>query len=333
MSPDPARPRLSVVIEWANTRLHGVPRARRLLDALVRQWDEIVAGEYPASLPPTAAAFLKSLDPRAELVVVTGESVAPDLAEGQRLGHFDCSVHVAEGLEYYPLKSFGAERASGDLLLFVDSDVLPEEGWLAHLLGSLARPDIDVVCGQTYVAPSDLFAKAFALGWTYELRDPSGPLMQPTKFYANNILFRTELFRRVGFRPVGRRSRGAVSLLRQDLDRLGVSIWENRMARVAHPPPTSFRHMVVRALAHGRDHYLTHAEGRSLGGLSRSLGVAVRRLARGFRRSFRERRRVDLPRRAVPAVLLVIFGYYAFFALGGILTHAHPEAMSRHFRV
>ena len=137
--------------------------------------------------------------------------------------------------------------ADGDLLLFVDSDVLPEEGWLAHLLGSFHRPDVKVVCGQTYVAPTSVFATAFALGWTYDLRDDLGGLIQPTKFYANNIVFRTDVFRRTGFAALGKRSRGASSLLRNELERMDIAVWENRNARVGHPPPSDFRHMVVRA--------------------------------------------------------------------------------------
>jgi len=337
VSAAPGAPRrLSIVLEWANTRLHGVPRAHVVLEALARQWQEIAEGDLPATLAPVARGLLRGLDRRADLVIVSGERPGAALDEGlqRRLSeHFDVRVELAEGLEYYPLKNFGAGLTRGDLLLFVDSDVLPEEGWLAHLLGSFADPGVGVVCGQTYVAPTDVFARAFALGWTYELRDDSGRLVHPRKFYANNIVFRRDVFERTGFRPLGRRSRGAVSLLRADLDALGIPVWENRMARVDHPPPTSFRHMVVRALAHGRDHYMKDSEVRTLQGLERSVGIAWRRLRRGFSRTFAHWRTVGLRRRDVPAALLIISAYYGFFALGGVLTHVHPAAMGRHFRV
>ena len=180
---------------------------------------------------------------------------------------------MAEGFEYYPLKNLGASRATGDLLLFVDSDVLPDDGWLAHLLGSFGRPDVQVVSGQTYVGPRDVFSRAFALGWTYELRDESGRFEPCRKFYGNNVAFRAEVFPKDGFPPLGPRTRGASSLLRRQLDAVGIDVWQNRRACVDHPPPSSLRHLVIRALAHGRDHYMKHSTQRHLGGLRVSVGT------------------------------------------------------------
>jgi len=334
LTPHPLR--LSIVVEWSNTRLNGEGRAVRVLERLGRQWQQILARDYPEALPRDARAFLDGLERRAELLIVSSEALSTVIEADvrRRLPEtLDVAIHVAEGLEYYPLKNFGAGLAGGDILLFVDSDVLPDDDWLAHLLGSLARADVHVVCGQTYVAPIGLVARAFALGWTYELRDPSAGLFIPDKFYANNLAFRADVFRKTRFQPLGRRSRGACSLLREDLDRLGIPVWENRAASVDHPPPSSVGHLVVRALAHGRDQYLSHTEERSGRGLRRSLGIAAQRLARGFRRARREWRRVGLRRRDVPAALAVISAYYAVFALGGLLTHASPALMGRHFRV
>lgn len=328
--------RLSIIVEWANTLLNGTPRARLLYDILGRQWDAISRHNYPERLPPEARSFLDQFDSRAQILIVSAEALRPEDEESFRRNvpeSFDLGIHVQAGLEYYPLKNFGASLADGDYLLFVDSDVLPEEGWLAHLLGSFSRPDVDVVCGQTYVAPTGVFASAFALGWTYDLRDDSGVLMHPTKFYANNIVFRTEVFRKTGFAPLGKRSRGASSLLRKELEKLGICVWENRCARVGHPPPSSFRHLVVRALAHGRDHYMKHSEGRSIHGLTRSQTIAATRLGRGFSRTFRYWKQIGLRIWELPAILAIISTYYGFFALGGLFTHVSPNAMGSRFRV
>lgn len=328
--------RLSIVMEWVNTRLHGTPRAHLVLERIRRQWRDVREGRLPATLPAEAKGLLDRLEPRAQLLLLCASAPGPELGDGLRTGleeGFDLEIRVAEGLEYYALKSLGGAQADGDLILFVDSDVLPDEGWLAHLLGSFADPQVGVVAGQTYVAPQGVFAAAFSLGWTYDLRDPEAGLIRPAKFYANNLAFRAEVFRQTGFRPVGRRSRGGCSLLREDLGRLGIAVWENRRAGVDHPPPSGWRHMLVRSLAHGRDHALRHAEARSLRGVRRSVGVAARRLVRGAARTLRHGRRVGLAPWQVPPVLAIQTLYYGVFALGGVLTFVHPDAMTRHFRV
>jgi hypothetical protein len=328
--------RLSIIVEWENTRLNGIPRAWMLLDVLGRQWQEIAERRYPGNLPPEGAAFLDRLAPNPELVIVSGEALGDVTREAIRArtpAGFELGIHVAEGLEYYPLKNHGARHASGDLLLFVDSDVLPDVGWLAHLLGSFGRPDIHVVSGQTYVGPHDVLSRAFALGWTYELRDDSDTFEPCRKFYGNNVAFRAEVFPEGGFPPLGPRTRGASSLVREKLNHAGIDVWQNRRAAVDHPPPADLRHLVIRALAHGRDHYMKDSTERHLGGLRRSVGTAASRMGTGIKNTFFERHRVGLPWWQIPASLAIVSTYYGFFAIGGLLTHVSPEAMGRRWRL
>ncbi len=329
--------RVSIIVEWANTVLNGVPRAEVLLDILRRQWEAMVARDHPADLPADAARFLETLEERAEVLVVSGHAVSADEEKEIRRrvpDCFDLSVHVGEGLEYYALKNFGADLAGGDILLFLDSDVHPEPGWLAHLLGTLARPDIHAVLGQPYVAPTGVFAAAFALGWTYQLRDEVGRLEPCKKVYANNIAFRGDTFRAARFPSLDRRTRGASSILAQHLESVGRPIWINTRARVDHPPPSGFRHLAVRALAHGRDTYMkTSEDRRTLRGLVESQARPARRLARGLSRTARHWRSVGLRPWQVPAAVAIFGAYYALFSLGGLLTHASPAFMGRRFRV
>src|SRR5262245_66132446 len=73
VTPSPIR--LSIVIEWANTRLNGQWRAAALLDRLERQWQELLAGAYPETLPGEGREFLTGFDKRAELLIVSSEAM------------------------------------------------------------------------------------------------------------------------------------------------------------------------------------------------------------------------------------------------------------------
>src|SRR3954465_10274816 len=43
-------------------------------------------------------------------------------------------VLVVPGAEYYEMKNAGAAEATGDVVVYLDCDVVPEPGWLANLL-------------------------------------------------------------------------------------------------------------------------------------------------------------------------------------------------------
>ncbi|MEO6027232.1 MAG: glycosyltransferase [Candidatus Binatia bacterium] len=314
-----------------------MPRAWLMLEALVQQWRELGERVYPASLAPEAVRVLDGLDRRIELLIASGDPAVAELEDDIRSrlpADFDLTITIAPGLEYYPLKNAAVAVATGDVLVFIDSDVIPDPGWMAHLLGSFGRPDIDVVCAQTYVRPVDTYSRAFAAGWTYAPRHNEGRIFQPKKFYANTIAFRQEVFHKVGgFPALGCKTRGAASLLGQALGEIGVGVWENENAAVDHPPPSSYRHLAVRAIAHGRDQYMKHDEHRHIGGLVNSVGLAAGRLGRGCYRTLRYAGEIGLQPWAIPAALAITSTYYGFFALGGVLTHLSPEMMGRRFRV
>lgn len=335
-SNDESPVRVTFVIEWANTTYNGIPRFWGMLDILINQLQEVSDGKYPENLPERARYYLDNLERRPELLIVSGEQIDPDLQQRMQdkvNGAARLGIHVKEGLEYYALKNFGGELAAGDIICFIDSDVYPNEGWMAHLLGSFSMPEVVAVAGQPYIAPVDLFSRAFALGWTYELADTTGKMFPAEKYYTNNFLLRKEIFRRFNFPQLKRRTRGAASLYRIELKRHGYEVWENRKALVDHPAPSSMRHMVIRAIAHGRDYYMKESEERNFAGLVISQKTAAQRLVRGIYRTFRDWRKVELSFLGIPFVVGIISSYYVFFSLGGLLTHISPAAMGRRYRL
>lgn len=327
---------ISFIIEWANTSYNGIPRFFGFLEILLRQWNELQAGQHPPDLEPSARGFLGRIAPQAELLIVSGEEIGDRTREQiQQLCEPQLSpaIHISPGLEYYALKNFGAELATGDILCFLDSDVYPDRDWLQHLLGTFIHDEIGAVAGRPYVAPVDLFSRAFALGWTYKLRDDAVDLHVAQKFYSNNLAFRSELFRQVGFPELRRRTRGAGSILGAQLAALGRPVWTNDRAMVDHPAPSGWKHLAIRALAHGRDMYMKKSEERNLHGLWHSQKLAVSRLFKGISNTMRHWRSVGLRFPEIVPVTLILMSYYGLFSLGGLATHVSPGFMGRHFRL
>lgn len=64
------------------------------------------------------------------------------------------------------------------MIVFLDSDVIPEEGWLAGLLRAFRNPAVQVVCGGTYISLEGLYSKTVALFWFFPLREEGDGLCQ-----------------------------------------------------------------------------------------------------------------------------------------------------------
>jgi len=171
------------------------------------------------------------------------------------------------------------------------------------------------------------------LGWTYDLPDKEGRLFATEKFFANNVAFLTKLYRQFGFAPLNRRTRGSAALLGEQLMREGYPVWQNGKALVDHPAPAGWKHLVIRAIAHGRDMYMKRSEERSLAGLVRSQKTAAARMRKGVETTYVHWKDVGLSRSEVLPAVFIQGCYYGLFSLGGILTHLSPDVMGRRFRL
>ena len=143
----------------------------------------------------------------------------------------------APGASYYQQKNTGAAAATGDVVVFLDSDVVPEEGWLESILRPFALPWVRCAAGNSYVDTGSVYGKAFALTWFFPLRDHDGRRGLVAHFYANNVAFRRDFFLARGFADDGGLARGACRRLAESIRAEGHKIAYDGAARVSHPPP------------------------------------------------------------------------------------------------
>jgi hypothetical protein len=300
-------PDVSVIVEWENTALAGPERAHVALARLARE----VTGS-----------------PRqVEVLICHDEDVPPDLSpDGTGLPAGWAIVRVPDS-RYYELKNKGAAAAAGGIVVFLDSDAVPEPGWFEGLLAPFADPAVQVVAGHAFIQPDSLYSKAFALWWFFPLRSRPAPLTPVGHFFANNVAFRRPVFLKHPFLTAEGTSRGACVALASTLRRHGITIWKTTAAQVAHPAPRGWRHFALRALAQGRDRLARERGWRAT--MIGSVARLARHVAAGSVKTLRDRHEVGLSLAEVPAAWALCVAYFGICFAGEAATLAGVAAVRR----
>ena len=304
----------SVVIEWDNARFSERERPVSMLRALGKQ-----AAEFSARRPPVKITF----DPAN--VDVSLVRTCLDEA-GPAMDHLDIEFLPVENSRYYSQKNYGFSRTESQFVIFLDSDVIPQPSWLKNLLGSFEHPDVDVACGETFMACSSNYERAFALFWFFNLQDKQPRLVRRNHFFANNVAFRREIFAQYNF-PELDSFRGQCLALAHDLRRSGIPIFCNTGASVEHPPPVDGRMFVRRALSAGYDEtILNKALDRPFhqrGPLGAGWRFATHLWRSGMKTITRHRDVGLTPAGAVPALCLA-GSFYTLKLLGELISLIDP---------
>lgn len=294
------RPPVSIIVEWENADRIGVARARRMLAQLFAQLTETETGSGPGS------EVIILFDQES----VDRETIDALLAEtaGGTAWPAEIRTEPVSIDGYYDQKNYGSKLAVNDILIFLDSDVVPEPGWLAGLREAMDRKEVDLVCGSTFIEHDDFYSRAVALTWFFPVRDRRNDLVAARRFFANNLAVRRALFSNHPF-PESGQFRGQCALLAEELMADGYTIWRARGSRVAHPPPDNARHFVMRALWHGHDDRIHKARTTRA-----SLGDGTRQLrddiGRAFRRIRAHRKQVGLGAMGAAGAGALALAYY-----------------------
>ena len=319
------KPQVSIILEWENALLSEMDRAREMLRRVRQQ-----VGQQSLSFEMVVLFNPEQID----RTLIENELKTALGVEAQ----LPYRIEPASGLHYYELKNYGAKIAAADIIVFVDSDVIPEEGWLSSLLQPLLDDKhLNVVAGTSYIDPVDFTGKAFALSWLFPLRSRHGHIDRQAKsFHANNLALRRAYFLENPFpeMPHGM-TRGACGMLAARMRSQGQVICRQHAAKVSHPPPNGLSHTLVRAIAEGRDGaFKERISGNRVTWLFRVMRKFVRKIFnRAVFRVIRDRREVGLPLWQVPFAVLLMLAYYLLALVGGIMAVVMPGYMSKGFRI
>lgn len=314
-----ALPSISVILEWENAKTSELGRARDMLVTLMAQLKQL-SNRFTA--PPELVLVYDAEHGAAEQVL---EYARPEL-EG-----FPGNVRAlpATGLDYYDQKNFGVREARNELILFLDSDVIPEEGWLENLICALLEEDADVCGGCAHMPTNTFYEKAFAAFWFFPVRGEYSKREVAGGFAANNVLFRAEIARRNPF-PQSAQVRGRCVELAKALRATGHKIILEPAARVSHPPPNGLSHFVRRSLCEGQSQVFKRSR-------SGDRLIALKQFFWNVRssasRTLVTRKQLHLSTWGVAGAMGLAAVYYAIALVGEVVTLVSPSLIRNHVRV
>jgi GT2 family glycosyltransferase len=318
---------VSVIVEWYNMTYAELERPRRMLAALAEQ---------AISLYSQNAVTSSGLSNPLELIIAYNSNRVSESRIHELLAEFLSQTPAMivktlpfPGGTYCQMKNAGACASSGEILLFLDSDVVPEPGWLQAFLHAFGDNRVLVGVGNTFVDSSDgsVYSKAMALGWgMFPLRSQEDCLRPLEMFYSNNMGFRRDVFLTRQFPDCTGLTHYPATLLVQRLQTDGIDIWQVTGARVSHPAPNGFKHFLARAIAAGRAHIFTSPDDAF-----KCLLDDIIRILYLMKQVLANREKVGLSWWQVPQGVLIAFTYHVFEFGGRVATLAAPGLMRRRF--
>lgn len=308
-------PTYSIVIEMENATTIEWDEIRVGLTALANEIASVSASGFAR---PKVIISHAGYDADAQSLQSHINSQAPRLEEVAELRLAACP-----GGRYYELKNNGIRATEADVVIFMDSDTVPEPRWLSILLDPFRNPATVCVNGYTYLFYDDFFTRTFALIWFFPMARGDEKFAAKRAINANNVAFRGDWIASHPF-PPNNGFKVSCTLLMHQLRREGHQI-VHAGARVYHYPPRGWRFFCWRALVTGRDADRKYTE---LHSPNRAWRV-VKSFTRWGTMSWRTIRRVTslafetgMPLWQIPFATMVGLAFYtlAFFGHFGLAT-------------
>lgn len=314
----------SIVIETDNLPTISWDEFEIPLNQLVAQIFEATRAGY--SERPEIIFVTKGDSNDASLLVESIREKVPPLDAAARLK----AVGVPDG-RYYMLKNAGAEAATGDLIVFLDSDISIEEDWLTTLLSPFQDGEALISLGCTCLSYSDSVSRCFALVWIFPLRHGDEERVNKRPMFVNNCAFRRTFFLKNLF-VIHHGFKVDCALLMRSFREQKIPI-HRPPAFARHKPLRGCRFLVWRARVTGRDADRKYEQMKNSSRSRRLLHALVRGITHTIRvpkRILTKFQYVDLKSWQIPQAILLGWAFYTVAAFEQLkralgLTRDQPE--------
>lgn len=262
-----ALPSFSLVLETENLANAAIDGLAKSLDSLLEQ-----------SVSPTAAN---------EVLIIDSGYVPGALLDQLRSRYPWLKVHQPpHSVSYYKAKMLGAALATGQVIVYCDSDCIYEPDWLLNLLIPFAQVDeIQIVAGETTTQGWGPYGTAMALTYIFPQFSKAKALAPTAQYFLNNVAFRRDFLLQQPIPIDLPLYRGNCVIHALGLRQQGYTIWQQPNARATHAPPSSLSHFFWRFLLIGHDYYWQNqlAAARNLDQLQAQTTLDDRAPTAGFR--------------------------------------------------
>lgn len=225
--------------------------------SIVMEWETVLEGHGTRVRDGLAALRAQIAEhPTCETVICFDASESSEAAVREIVGNdWPGPLVIASApshLDYYQKKNHGFAQTHGDVVAFLDSDLIPERDWLRNMIASFADYRVSVVIGRTHLETRTLYERAVAMFWIFDARDPGSELRPTRRLLSNNFAIRRNVFKQFPF-PDRETFRGQCTELANILESRRIAMYEQPAARACHPAPDGVRRFVERAYHAGSD--------------------------------------------------------------------------------
>jgi GT2 family glycosyltransferase len=225
----------SIVVETENLGMATINDLKACLDSLKKQTWNIRRAE--------------------EVLVIAGTHISNELQNRLKKMYPWISIQkTKEALDYISVKIEGAKMATGDIVVFVDSDATYERGWLSDILGVFSsHPDAGLIAGLTSPKINSNYTMSLGLAWMFLLKTPTNKPKETSQFTFNNFAIKRTLLLNFKFPKNFPFYRGKGTIIRKRLIKDGVKMYRAPKAKGYHAVPSNFTDWWYRMLINGHD--------------------------------------------------------------------------------
>lgn len=192
-----------------------------------------------------------------EVLLIDSGDTPPELLAQLRQQYAWIKVYQAPaGTQYYQSKMLGAKVATGDIVVYYDSDCLYEPHWLRTILQPFTQSEeIQIVAGETVTRGVGIYETAMAMTYIFPQFSRQKDLTPTRQYFLNNVAFRRSFLLDHPIPTDLPLYRGNCVIHAHQLRQQGFTIWQHPQAKTLHAPPNGLSHYFWRFLLIGHDYY------------------------------------------------------------------------------